>query len=110
MAELTFGFWWSLTADNYDRRLWAPCLRFAFDGPVRRRRLHSVLDELRRLRNRIAHHEPIHSRRLDLEIHRLLDTAARISPVLHDQIRATTRIPSVLVVKPSPPPNGKPPN
>jgi hypothetical protein len=41
VAELMLGFWWSLLSDEYNRRLWQPCLRFAFDGPVRRTRLHS---------------------------------------------------------------------
>ncbi|TWD79698.1 hypothetical protein FB561_0762 [Kribbella amoyensis] len=59
VAELPFGFWWSLLGDEYNRRLWQPCLRYAFDGPVRRLRLHSELNGLRLLRNRIAHHEPI---------------------------------------------------
>jgi len=64
VAELPFGFWWALLADEYNRTLWQPALRDAFAGPVRRRTLHQRLDELRRLRNRIAHHEPIHSRDL----------------------------------------------
>jgi len=59
VAELTFGFWWSLLGDNYDQRLWKPCLKQAFPASVRRRRLHATLDDLRRLRNRCAHHEPI---------------------------------------------------
>ncbi|MGL4744723.1 MAG: hypothetical protein ACRCXL_10115 [Dermatophilaceae bacterium] len=100
VAELSFGFWWSLTADRYDSRLWAPCLRSAFDGPVRRRILHAVLDDFRKLRNRIAHHEPVHNRALDVDYAMLLDTASRISPLLRDQIVATSRIPAVLGDRP----------
>lgn len=100
IAELSFGFWWSLTADDYNRRLWGPCLRFAFDGPVRRRTLHAALDDFRRLRNRIAHHEPVHLRSLDDDYAQLLDTANRISPLLQEQIVATSRIPTVLAARP----------
>lgn len=97
VAELMLGFWWSLLADEYNRRLWQPCLRFAFDGPVRRTRLHSELDEVRRLRNRIAHHEPIHGRDLELDHRRLLDVAGRISPELSTRIQTVGRVPQILL-------------
>lgn len=100
VAELPFGFWWSLLADEYNRRLWQPVLRFAFDGPVRRRTLHSELDEIRRLRNRIAHHEPVHSRDLDGDLARLLDIAHRIGPALGAHIAETSRIGAVLAARP----------
>jgi hypothetical protein len=96
VAELTFGFWWSLLSDEYNRRLWRPCLQFAFDGPVRRARLHAELDELRRLRNRIAHHEPIHRRDLAADHQRLLDVAGRISPRLRVRIDTVGRVPELL--------------
>lgn len=96
VAELPFGFWWSLLADEYNRGLWQPALRFAFEGPVRRRRAHLELDELRRLRNRIAHHEPIHSRDLKADYARILDLSGRLAPALADHIALTSRIPALL--------------
>jgi hypothetical protein len=96
IAELPFGFWWSLLADEYNRRLWQPALQHAFEGPVRRRRLHSELDDLRRLRNRIAHHEPIHSRALDVDFDRFLDIAARLSAALAQHIVTTSRVRDLL--------------
>ncbi len=100
VAELMLGFWWSLLSEEYNRRLWQPCLRHAFDGPVRRTRLHSELDDLRRLRNRIAHHEPIHGRNLAADHHRILDVAERISPRLSERIDAVSRVPGVLLERP----------
>ena len=100
VAELMLGFWWSLLSEEYNRRLWQPCLRHAFDGPVRRTRLHSELDDLRRLRNRIAHHEPIHGRNLAADHHRMLDVAERISPRLSERIDAVSRVPGVLLERP----------
>ncbi|WP_433168210.1 hypothetical protein [Kribbella sp. CA-247076] len=100
VAELMLGFWWSLLSDEYNRRLWQPCLQFAFDGPVRRARLHSELDDLRRLRNRIAHHEPVHARDLAADHHRVLDVAGRISPRLSARIQAVSRVPDVLLERP----------
>lgn len=95
VAELTFGFWWSLLAEEYNRSLWQPCLREAFTQ-VRRQRLHSAIDDLRQLRNRIAHHEPIHSRDLHSDYTQLLDTAGRVTPRLHWLIDKTSRVPALL--------------
>ncbi|MFT4188177.1 MAG: hypothetical protein QM621_06305 [Aeromicrobium sp.] len=100
VAELPFGFWWSLLADEYNRRLWQPALRHAFTGPVRRRRLHAELDEVRRLRNRIAHHEPIHTRDLDADFRRLVDISGRLGSALARHITQTTRVAAVLRERP----------
>jgi hypothetical protein len=100
VAELMLGFWWSLLSDEYNRRLWQPCLQFSFDGPVRRTRLHAELDELRRLRNRIAHHEPIHRRDLVADLHRVPDASGRISPRLRARIELVSRVPAVLSGRP----------
>ena len=96
IAELPFGFWWSLLADEYNRRLWQPALQHAFECPVRRRTLHAKLDDLRRLRNRIAHHEPIHTRALDADFANVLDIATRVGTVLGHHIAATSRVPDLL--------------
>lgn len=101
IAELMLGFWWSLLADEYNRRLWQPCLRDAFEAPVRRAQLHGALDGLRLLRNRIAHHEPIYNRDLAVVYRTLLDTALRISPALRDRIDETSRVPVVLASRPT---------
>lgn len=100
IAELPFGFWSSLLADEHNRRLWQPALRHAFEGPVRRRRLHAELDEVRRLRNRIAHHEPIHTRALDSDFERVVDIATRVGAVLGQHIAAASRVPTVLAELP----------
>lgn len=57
VAEPGLGFWWSLLAPGYGRTLWLPCLRRAFPA-ARQQRLHGAVDDVRLLRNRIAHHEP----------------------------------------------------
>lgn len=58
--------------------LWTGYLRHAFPHlqPQSRATVYGALDELHTVRNRIAHHEPIHSRDLTadtLTIYRLLD-------------------------------------
>ncbi len=59
VAELSFGFWSNITASTFDY-LWTPSLHKAFShAHVPRRFVHWRLEIIRRLRNRIAHHEPI---------------------------------------------------
>lgn len=102
VAELMFGFWWSLLADEYNRTLWQPCLRTAFTN-TRRTRLHADLEHLVKLRNRIAHHEPLHARDLADDYRVLLTTAERISLRFAWFIDSTSRVPSVLAERPVPP-------
>ncbi|MFT4307481.1 MAG: hypothetical protein QM604_11380 [Microbacterium sp.] len=78
VAELSFGFWKFLLAKRYEATLWTGYLRHAFPNlqPQSRAVAYRALDELHTVRNRIAHHEPIHSRDLTVEtltIYRLLD-------------------------------------
>ena len=60
VAELTFGFWTDLAAQRYHWTLWQPCLSGAFPTVrVARPVIHRRLEDIRWLRNRVAHHEPI---------------------------------------------------
>lgn len=62
VAELNFGFWAHLTNAPYEQTLWAPALRHCFPNkfgrPVRQD-IESRLKDLLKLRNKIAHLEPI---------------------------------------------------
>ena len=99
VAELPFGFWRFLVTARYEQSFWVPALDAAFpDLPagrpdVRRRQVEHHVAFLHLLRNRIAHHEPIHGtisyrqkggprERYDLAaLHRLtLELLAWISP------------------------------
>ena len=61
LAELKFAFWVGLLGPHYDSTIWRKALYKAFlaRGGRPRREVHSRLNAIRRLRNRIAHHEPI---------------------------------------------------
>ncbi|ELB86058.1 hypothetical protein Rwratislav_46905, partial [Rhodococcus wratislaviensis IFP 2016] len=54
-----FGFWRFLHSRSYEATLWTPSLRHAYPHQTPRRRS-DVYNHLNTLRNRIAHHEPIH--------------------------------------------------
>lgn len=71
VAELKLAFWQYLFVRGQDARLWIPHFRQCFPGtdpvltvPQARAAMHSDVESIRRLRNRIAHHEPIFSRNL----------------------------------------------
>jgi hypothetical protein len=69
IAELNFGFWRYLAASRYLTSLWVPALHQAFPrGPrdlrTRRKEVERRLQQLMFVRNRAAHHEPIHRRDL----------------------------------------------
>ena len=94
VPELSFGFWTGILGRKYENSLWRPYLRNAFANarkPLLRKSAHAALDQIRHLRNRIAHHEPILSRDLRadhnciLEVIRWIcaDTAAWIAHHSH---------------------------
>lgn len=98
VAELSFGFWKFLLAERYEATLWTGYLRHAFPNrqPQSRATVFGALDDLHTVPNRIAHHEPIHSRHLisdTLTIYRPLDwtdhdvrewavTLSRLHPII----------------------------
>ena len=64
VAELPFGFWRYLLASHYDRTLWKSVFLGVFRDQSRRKPVYYRLTRLHELRNRIAHHEPIHAEQL----------------------------------------------
>ena len=66
IAELTLGFWRYLLVGRYEHSLWNPAIRRRFpalshlSGTASRRAVHSRVERLNYLRNRIAHHEPVY--------------------------------------------------
>lgn len=61
IAQLSFGFWVNLFNYPYDT-LWRHCLRRTFapqTGVLERKRISGTLHPILKLRNRIAHYEPI---------------------------------------------------
>jgi hypothetical protein len=63
VAEMTFGFWTSLVSKPYDQTIWRKYQQNLFPHATATQRdvkqIRQDLDTIRKLRNRIAHHEPI---------------------------------------------------
>lgn len=109
VAELMFGFWRFLHARSYEATLWTPCLRLAFPHlqPRRRQIVYTRLDHLNTLRNRIAHHEPVHGARIAGTGHdiaglhtEMLEVLGWIDPVVEHWVRARSAVPSLLTDRP----------
>lgn len=83
VAELTFGFWHMLTNARYEHTLWTPCLHKVFypNKPMGRGEFNKRLDDMRSLRNRIAHHEPIFHWPLHQRYKILVGLLAKFDPI-----------------------------
>lgn len=67
VGELNFGFWVSILGPKYENSLWRPTLRKAFPHRpqgTERQAIQGALNAIRRLRNRVMHHERILQRNL----------------------------------------------
>ena len=91
VAELSFGFWTGLTGPKYDV-LWRDHLVKIFPRrPVQRSEVQTRLNSIRKLRNRIAHHEPIlFSGRLQKYVHQIFDTISWMSPMTARWVRSNS--------------------
>ena len=101
VAELTLGFWRYLSQGRHEKRLWVPCLRHAFPvGTDRTRDVDNRINRLHTVRNRIAHHEPVHTVDLAARLQDIIDLANLIDAGLGSYISATTKIPGALASRP----------
>lgn len=74
VASLHFGFWINLFNSPYEE-LWRHCLRQVFSGhpaPLARKFIRVELGHIHRIRNRVAHYEPISLREVNETKHRIL--------------------------------------
>lgn len=98
VAELSFGFWISLLGARYDGNLWRTSLykAFVYQGKaLARKRVHGRLNALRRFRNRIAHHEPIFYRPLQVAHDEIVESIAWLSPETSAWTAAQSRFTAV---------------
>jgi hypothetical protein len=83
VAELNFGFWVSILGPKYENSLWRPTLRKAFPNRPQgkeRQAVQGALNAIRRLRNRVMHHERILHRNLVEDHALILDVIGWICP------------------------------
>jgi hypothetical protein len=102
VAELPFGFWRYLLAARYEQTLWTPALRHAFPHlqPRRRRSIAEPIERLHQLRNRIAHHEPIHHRNLSADHGDMLVIVSAICPYTRSWVDRNSTVPMAMAKRP----------
>lgn len=103
ISELSFGFWVTTLAPRYDTDLWRPSLRKAFPARpkgMERKSIHKSLNAIRRLRNRVAHHEPILNRNLVEDHKTIIRVLSWISPETAAWVSTHSRAPEILANTP----------
>ena len=107
VAELKFVFWQKMFTQRFDARLWDgrihslfPNRAVAADAELRSR-IYSDLEVIRKLRNRMAHHEPIFARNLSGELDQILDLIQLRSVEVSAWVRANESASRVLLSKPT---------
>lgn len=105
IPDLSFGFWRYLAARRHLTTLWLPSLRNAFphgstDLLARRREVHFALQQLVFVRNRAAHHEPIHNRPLMNDYRLAVGLASMIDPSAGEWVTEKSTIPAIVAAKP----------
>lgn len=105
IAELSLGFWRFLVESRYFTSLWVPSTHAAFrHGPadirVRQKAVKQRLQMLSFVRNRAAHHEPIHRRDLGRDLSAATELANWVDPNAGAWTRAKSTLAEVLNNKP----------
>jgi hypothetical protein len=88
IADLKFVFWQTMVTSRFDARRWVHHLRTVLPHadnnktiPQIRSMVYSELEQIRKLRNRIAHHEPIFQRNLSDDLQKAYELIAFRCPV-----------------------------
>ncbi len=100
VTELSFGFWRYLSTSSYEKTLWVPVLRHGFRPRTTRKAVDRPASRLHRLRNRVAHHEPLWSYDLTERRQDVTTLARLISPQLAAHIDTTSTWLDVLDQRP----------
>lgn len=102
IPELNFGFWRYLLAKRYIAKFWAGafCHGLPGVGNDQVKGFVARVGRLHEIRNRIAHHEPIFGRRLDLDHRDCLLVLGAVCPVTAQWAEGISRIPEVLANTP----------
>jgi hypothetical protein len=104
VAAMPFGFWVSLLSRSNETIMWRPALYRAFRPGYRgsRSEIHRRFERVRRLRNRVMHHEPVHMRYLEADHQRIYELAECLAPGAANMLQPVDELPVVLARRPVP--------
>jgi hypothetical protein len=101
IAELPFGFWRFLSSAAHEKTVWVRYLHRAFPpGTDRKRDVDNNAAALNRLRNRVAHHEPLIEEPLAAESARITNLATLLNADVGRYVSATSTVPQLLRQRP----------
>lgn len=108
IAELKFKFWETMFTGRFDRTLWnahlltvLPNMAAGTPIPTLRSRVHYDLVDLRNLRNRIAHHEPIFTRPLAAQMTKIRRLVGYRCLVTANWMAGQERASALIAIKPT---------
>lgn len=103
IAEFTFGFWTTLLNARYQNNFWQE-LRYAFPHCPHRQRgnVSSALNQIRDLRNRVFHHEPVLWMTPPVEAHHqhIYDVLSWLNHDIAPWVQTFDRFPQVIAERP----------
>lgn len=103
VANISLGFWTDILYHRVYDQLWNTCLHRAFPHRAkgtRRSTIAPMVDEIKTLRNRIAHHEPIWRRPLEDDYRRIITIIRWSCPVTADWADSHSRFSEVFGRRP----------
>jgi hypothetical protein len=107
IPELKFVFWQTMFTSRFDARIWSLHLRTSLPHADSTKSVAQVralvygeLEQLRKLRNRIAHHEPIFARNLPDDFQKVRDLIAFRCPVTAGWMTTNQQASALIATKP----------
>ena len=99
VSNLSFGFWVSLLYPNYELSLWRGSLHkiFAQNTKITRKEIHQKLETIKRIRNRVAHHEFILKHDLKTYHQIIYEILEYLSPELVSWTSKLDRFPEIFL-------------
>lgn len=107
IPELNFVFWQTMFTRRHDEQLWLPHFRTMFPNAdsnteiaALRGEIFNDLEKIRKLRNRIAHHEPIFKRNLEADYQAIIKIIGYRSQDTAQWLASNQEVVSLLSNKP----------
>lgn len=101
VSQLSLDFWSNLFRPEYDRHLWQTQMSQLFPNRTVTRSAFAIeISQINRLRNRIAHHEPILELNTSYDHHTILEIIGHRSMPTKSWVKAHSTVPQMLRTKP----------
>ena len=106
VAELKFSFWQAMFTARHDVRIWEHQILSLFPNATQdtakalRKQIRDDLEAIRKLRNRIAHNEPIFARDLADDLARMLDLVDLRSTATGQWVRQMEEASNIITQRP----------